>query len=321
VREYSWDLSVGLQQEVAPRTSVEVTYVRRTWGNQTVTDNRAYSVADYDRFGITAPTDSRLPDGGGYRVDGIYELKADRQFGLLDNFVTHAKNYGDGIAESYNGVDVSVNARILNGPQLQGGFNVGKSARNDCDVSAQVPESLTAFGVFRTPEQFCAIDSGWLVGFGGLASYIVPKWDVQLAATFQSRPFAGGNFPGIASQSLVANALLFNNNFPGIPPSYPSIVGSLGRPLSGNQQVTFINVVDPGTLYGDRINQVDFRVSKILRFGNTRANVGVDLFNLFNTSAAYQYFQNYDPTRPQTWLQPTSLVAARFAKLSVQFDF
>jgi hypothetical protein len=159
------------------------------------------------------------------------------------------------------------------------------------------------------------------VGFGGLASYIVPKWDVQLAATFQSRPFAGGNFPGIASQSLVANALLFNNNFPGIPPSYPSIVGSLGRPLSGNQQVTFINVVDPGTLYGDRINQVDFRVSKILRFGNTRANVGVDLFNLFNTSAAYQYFQNYDPTRPQTWLQPTSLVAARFAKLSVQFDF
>jgi hypothetical protein len=321
VREYSWDLSVGVQQEVAPRTSVEVTYVRRSWGNQTVTDNRAYATADYDRFSIVAPTDPRLPDGGGYRVDGIYELKADRPFGLVDNFVTHAKNFGNGIAETYNGVDVAANARILNGPQLQGGFNVGKSARNDCDVSAQVPESLTAFGVFRTPEQFCGIDSGWLVGFGGLATYIVPKWDVQLSATFQSRPFAGANFPGIGSQSLLANALLFNANFPGLPANYPSIIGSLGRPLSGNQQITFINVVDPGTLYGDRINQLDFRVSKILRFGNTRTNVGVDLFNLFNTGAPYQYFQNYDPTRPQTWLQPTSLVAARFAKLSVQFDF
>ena len=46
----------------------------------------------------------------------------------------------------------------------------------------------------------------------------------------------------------------------------------------------------PGTLYGDRINQVDFRVSKILRFGR-RTNVGVDLFNLFNTNAVYPYFQ------------------------------
>jgi hypothetical protein len=62
-------------------------------------------------------------------------------------------------------------------------------------------------------------------------------------------------------------------------------------------------------------------VSKILRFGGRRANVGVDFFNLLNSSAVYQYFQNYDPTRPAAWLQPTSLVSARFAKLSVQVDF
>ena len=48
VREYSWDMSVGIQQEVAPRTSLEVTYVRRNWGNQTVTDNRAVGPADFD---------------------------------------------------------------------------------------------------------------------------------------------------------------------------------------------------------------------------------------------------------------------------------
>ncbi len=82
-----------------------------------------------------------------------------------------------------------------------------------------------------------------------------------------------------------------------------------------------MNVVEPGTLYGDRINQVDFRVSKILRFGGTRTNVGVDIFNLFNTNAVYQYFQTYNAATRATWLQPSSLVAARFAKLSVQFDF
>jgi hypothetical protein len=311
VREYSWDLSVGVQQEIIPRVSAEVTYVRRGWNNQLITDNLAYSAADYDRFSLTAPSDPRLPNGGGYRVDGIYELKADRPFGLVNNFVTLANNYGGGIAESYNGLDVNVNARVRAGLQLQGGLNIGQSARNDCDVTAQVPESLTAFGFFRTPEQFCDIASGWLTSVGGLASYVVPKWDVLLSATFQSRPFAGSNFPGIASQSLLAQWLVFNN----------SIIPELGRPMSGGAQVTNVNVVEPGTLYGDRINQVDLRVSKILRLGRTRTNVGVDVFNLFNTSAAYQYFQTYNAFTPATWLQPTSLVSARFAKLSVQLDF
>ena len=311
VREYSWDLSVGVQQELAPRVSAEVTYVRRSWGNQVVTDNRAYSAADYDRFSLTAPSDSRLPGGGGYVVNGLYELKANVPFGRVDNFVTHANNFGDGVHETYNGVDVNVNARTAIGLTLQGGFNIGQSARNDCDVTAEVPESLTAFGVFRTPEQFCDIASGFLTTVGGLASYVVPKIDVQIAGTVQSRPFAGSNFPGIASQSLVANTLVFNN----------SVIPALGRPMSGNAAVTFVNFVEPGTLYGDRINQVDLRVSKILRFGRTRTNVGVDFFNLFNTNAVWQYSQTYNPFAPATWLQPFSLVTARFARLNVQVDF
>ena len=153
--------------------------------------------------------------------------------------------------------------------------------------------------MFRTPEDFCDISSGWLTGFGGLATYIVPKWDVLLATTFTSRPFAGSNFPGITSQSLVANWLVFNN----------SIVPELGRPMSGNSQVTFVNVVEPGTLYGERINQLDLRVSKILRFGGTRTNVGVDVYNVFNTSAAYQYLQTLQHAHSG------DLVAAEFARL------
>ena len=308
VREYSWDLSVGVQQQVAPRTSVEVTYVRRSWGNQTVTDNRAYTAADFDRFNLTAPSDSRLPNGGGYRVDGIYELKANVPFGRLDNYVTHAKNFGDGVGETYNGVDVNVNSRLSSGVQLQGGLNVGQSARNDCDVWAALPETVASG--FRTPAQFCDVASGWLVTVGGLAAYVVPKIDLQVSATLQSRPFAGANFPGVAAQSLAANWLVLN----------PQIIAALGRPLSGNVQSAFVNIVEPGTLYGDRINQVDLRVSKILRFGGRRANVGVDIFNLFNTNAVYQYAQTY-AGNGATWLQPSSLVTARFAKLSVQVDF
>jgi hypothetical protein len=310
VREYTWDLAVGVQQQLAPRVSAEVNYVRRSWGNQTITDNRAYATSDYDRFSLTAPVDPDLPNGGGYRVNGLYELKAGRPFGLVDNLVTHAKNYGDGIIERYNGVDFTVNARLRSGLQMQGGFNVGRSTRDDCAVAAQVPEYLTTFGVFRRPEDFCDLSSGFLTTGSALATYTIPKWDVQIAGTFQSRPFAGTNFPSIESQSLIANWLVFN----------AQILPELGRPMAGNQQVTFVNIVDPGTLYGDRINQVDFRVSKILRFGSTRTNVGFDIFNVFNSNAVNQYFQTYSGNGA-TWLQPTSLISARFVKFSAQFDF
>ena len=99
------------------------------------------------------------------------------------------------------------------------------------------------------------------------------------------------------------------------------ITPALGRPLAGNATLASINVVEPGVMYGDRLNQLDFRVSKILRFNNQRLNVGVDIFNLFNTNAVYAYFQTLNTATPATFLQPASLVSARFAKVSVQFDF
>ena len=177
-------------------------------------------------------------------------------------------------------------------------------------MAAAVPESLTAFGVFRTPEQFCDTSSGLLTTVNGLATYTIPKIDVLIAGTLQSRPFAGANFPSVAAQSLPANWIVTN----------AQVVPELGRPMAGGAPVTFVNVVEPGTLYGDRITQVDLRVSKILRFGRTRSNVGVDIFNLFNTNAVYQYNTTYSGNGA-TWLQPSSLVVARFAKLSVQVDF
>ncbi len=310
IREYSWDLSAGIQQELAPRVSAEVTYVRRSWGNQTVTDNRAVSRADFDRFNLTAPSDPRLPNGGGNRVEGIYEVKP-AKFGLVDNYVTFAKNFGSGRKETFNGVDINLNARLRAGLTVQGGLSIGQSALNFCDVVSQVPESLTAPIIgFRTPESFCDQSSGWLKGVGALATYVVPKIDVQIASTIQSRAFSGANFPGIDTQSLVANWLIFN----------AQVAPELGRNLSGNATTAFVNVVKPGTLYGDRINQVDLRVSKILRYGRSRSNVGVDIFNLFNANAISQYLQTYTGTGA-TWLQPSGLVSARFAKLSVQIDF
>jgi hypothetical protein len=49
---------------------------------------------------------------------------------------------------------------------------------------------------------------------------------------------------------------------------------SLGRPLSNSAPTATVNLIEPGTLYGDRVNELDLRFAKILRFGGTRTNVG-----------------------------------------------
>ncbi|HEU4688529.1 MAG TPA: TonB-dependent receptor [Vicinamibacterales bacterium] len=308
IREYSWDLNTGVQHEIVPRVSAEIYYVRRSWGNQTVTDNRAYAASDYDRFALTAPSNSSLPDGGGYRVTGLYDLKASVPFGRVDNFVTLGRNYGN-YSETYNGVDVNVNTRLSNGLQIQGGISTGRQDLEYCDVAAAVPEWLTVNNV-RQPEAFCDMETPFLTQVKGLASYLIPRIDVQVAGTIQSRPFVGTNIPSIASQSLAANWLVNN----------AQIIPELGRPLAGGTQTASINIVEPGDLYGDRITQIDFRVAKVLRFGRTRTNLGLDLFNLFNASPVATYNQSYVQTGA-SWLQPSSIIGARIAKLSVQLDF
>ena len=93
----------------------------------------------------------------------------------------------------------------------------------------------------------------------------------------------------------------------------------LGRSLSGNLTNATVNIVAPATEYGDRINQLDFRAGKLLRFGRTRTQVSLDLYNVLNVDAVQTYNQTFVPGG--AWLLPTGILAARFAKVTVQVDF
>jgi hypothetical protein len=301
VRGYNWEFSAGVQRQIASRFAIDLSYFRRTFGNFIVTDNLALSAADYDQFAITAPVNAQLPDGGGYRVGGINALKQ-ASFGRPANeILTLAKNYGDS-KEHWNGVDLSGRMRLGADAVIQGGVSTGRTSIDNCEVTGQLPEMLNNATIFTNangavqPQDFCAHKENFRTQVKGMATYTVPNVDLLLSLTWQS-------FDGRvrAANYTVSNAMA---------------TAALGRPLAGNAANIVVNIVKPGVQSGERLNQFDFRVGKILRMGRTRTSLNLDIYNLLNSDTVLAENFSYG-----AWLQPTQLLIARFAKISATFDF
>jgi hypothetical protein len=77
-----------------------------------------------------------------------------------------------------------------------------------------------------------------------------------------------------------------------------------------------INLLLPGDIYGDRVNQFDLRLGKTLRFGARRATVNLDINNVLNANPVMQENAAY-----AVWRTPQRIMDARLFKVSGQFDF
>jgi hypothetical protein len=300
-RPYDWQFGVSVQQEVAPRVSVEVGYYRRWWpifGAADVTDNVLVPASDYSQFAVIAPGDSRLPNGGGYQVPGIYNITPAGVLKGQENVQSAAADFGE-YKRYWDGFDITAQARLRNGLTLQGGTSSGRLVEDICDVRSQVPE-LTS-GTLASPTiPYCRQHEPLRTTFKGLFSYLIPNIDVQVAGTFSSRP-------GVS--------LLANQVYTSAQVANPAF-STLGRPLAQVGTVT-VNLIEPQTQFGTRIDQLDLRIGKLLRFGNTRTSLNVDIVNALNSNDNLAY----SPTFSATWPAPTSVISARLFRLSAQFDF
>lgn len=295
-RFYNWEFSAGIQHELLPRLSFDVSYFRRWYGNHTATDNRSVTAADYDSFSVTAPSDPRLPDGGGYTISGFKNISEAKFSVPPSNFVTHAKNFGTEI-DRWNGVDVTVNARLANGLFVQGGTSTGRSLQDDCEILAELPE-MSVSGL-----PYCREVQNWLTQVKAAASYTIQRIDVSVAATYQHLPG-----PAITANWAAPNSV---------------VAPTLRRNLAGRAQNVTVNLVAPGTMYGDSLNQLDLRFAKILRVGATRTTINFDLYNATNANTVLTLNNGFVPLAGggNRWQVPTSVLQARFFKIGAQFDF
>jgi hypothetical protein len=301
-RDSNWQFSAGVQREILPRVSLDVSYFRTWFLNLIVTDDRAISPSDFDTFSITAPSDRSLPGGGGYTVSGLYNLKPAAFGRAADNYITFADNYGKA-TNHWNGVDVTFTARLSPGLQLQGGTSTGRASTDSCDVVKELPEIL--FGALNVAEEnanvwlpgsYCHQVGDFLTQMKLLGTYTVPRIDVQVAATFQSLPG-----PQVLANFTATNAI---------------VAPSLGRNLSGNASNIVVNVLEPGTLYGERMNQLDLRVGKILRYGRVRTTASIDLYNALNANPVLTESRAFG-----TWRRPQKVLGPRFVELVLKMDF
>jgi hypothetical protein len=321
-RNRDWQYGVSVQQEIAPKVALEVSYNRRVWSNFFVTHNRALTAADYDEVTLTAPVNPLLPNGGGYPVTFLTR-NTRSALGATDSYYTTTDDFGDE-THYWHGIDLSFNARMGNGLNLQGGTSTGRGVNDTCDsLTARFGRpSAPTLGTAAVPiiaagiidgQRSCDATEPWQTSVRGLASYTVPKADVLISAIFRSQANAQpGTSVGTNGASRSATYRMTAAQF----------LAATGRPLAPGLATQDVDLLLPGAVYGDRINVVDMRFAKILRLGKAKANVGLDLYNLFNSNTPTTYETVYDPaTNGARWMQPTAVLLPRFMRFNVQVDF
>jgi hypothetical protein len=304
-RGFNWEGSASVQHELLPNVSVNVAYYRRWFGNLTVTQNTRVSNANFSPYCITTPSDSRLPDAGS-QLCGLYDVNP-AQFGQTFNLIQLADDYGSQ-QDVFDGVDLAANARLPKGVVVQGGVSVGRERTNNCYAKDNL--SLVSFNTGTnftagTPrlDPYCDVRPPLQPNVKALVVYPLP-WGVQASATYQ----------GLPGPMILANAQIRNAD----------IAPSLGRnlsacPAAGTCTATVnVSLIAPGTVYGDRLNQVDIRFSKSFPLpGGRRIQGMVDVYNMLNGSAVI----SQNNTFGAAWLRPTQILQARLVKFGTQIDF
>ena len=304
VRRSNWEWSAGVQHELLPRVGTEVTYFRRSQGNFNATDNLAVTPDDFQ---------SVLRDGAersaaaARRTAGLRSLRRRADQGRpaaerrdLQRLVTAAQRGLAGRRRQRQRAHQL--AAVRAGRSRHRPFRVLELRRDrqPRPVREQLPRP-TAAAATSTPTQFCAWQTPFLTQLKTIAGYTFPG-DIQASVAFQS-------LPGREIQAVWAATNAF-------------IAPSLGRNLASANTYP-VSLIEPGTVYGDRLNQVDLRFSKNLRFSNARrVRLMADVYNALNVSPVITVNTAYNANQAaNNWMRPTQVLVGRFLKVGVQFDF
>jgi hypothetical protein len=312
-RGYNMEYSVAAQHQIAQRMSVNGGFYRRTFGNQTFTDDLRFDASSYDSFCLRAPVDPDLPGGGGYDVCGVMDLKPSvfAQGLPANNLIRFSDDFG-GETNWYQGFDINLEARFRNGAFLKGGIAATSRLFDNCNLLAAGLDAvvgLTAQGTETYPDgsRGCHREYPYRPDVKVSGAYTLP-FDILIAGTYQ---FSRGVQTGGAGPSIQANWAVLN------AVANPQI----GRNWTGTASRT-IQLIREGDDFGQHnLNQLDLRASKRVGFGRYRLRMDFDIYNVFNSSWPFTVSSTYSTAASSAWLRPTNVLQSRFFKLGAQLSF
>jgi hypothetical protein len=263
-----------------------------TWfGNLQALRNVQLGIADYTPFQVANPLD-------GQETITVYNLNPNKQ-GLVDN-VVRSSNIN---RRTYNGFEATVQARLLNGGTLAGGWFAERKVSVTCDTND--PNQL----------RFCD-QTGTLYQVLGRVPTLPFRHEFKLAAT---SPLLW-NLKGAVSLTSYPGVGRFTNAGSATDPD-PYITVSWVVPANlfpgGRTQSVTAALNPPGSQYLPRFSQLDVSVKRTIRAGRVQVEPGVAVFNLLNSSVVLQQIQTFGSALGQ----PLNTLQGRFLKLEALLKF
>ena len=308
-RVYNLETAVGIQHELISRVSVSANYYRRSFANLLVTDNLLRTQADYQSYDLFHPM-----TGQSFQVWDVKPAAA----ALVRNYDTNS----DGRSHIYNGVDLTLNARLPRGAMLFGGYVAERNLRNVCDEPDNPMNLLYCDDANN--------DIPWLQTFK-MSGTVPLKWGISVSATWQdlagrplglttttgnkiSGPGYGDTGSPVGTNWQITRAGRYPASCPAPCPAGQLIFPAGTTPLT-SASVT-VPLVAPGTEFLPRVRQLDLSFSKAFQVGGSRVSGQFDIFNAGNSSAVSAYASTLFGTA--AYLRPASVLNGRMFRIGAQ---
>jgi hypothetical protein len=279
-REYNIEWSIGVQRELVPGVSVLAAWYDRRYKNTEKSLNQLLTLDDYVAFTAASPLD-------GSPIT-IYNLKPEKQ-----GLVKMVDSNSDINQRIYKGYELSFNARLPRGANLFGGLTADQNLRISCDTN--------------DPNQLRFCDE---------TKYDIPfRPDFKLAGNYPM-PY-GFQFSGVI-MSYAGNAQ--NTNSDGSTTTYLRdnwVVPASVFPNGQRTQSVTVNLIEPGSKFGERWNQVDISVKRVFRHRSLTLTPQLDIYNLFNGNTVLTQNQAYGSALDQ----PLTILQGRIFRAAMQMKF
>lgn len=301
-RPYQYSYNLGVSHEALPGVSLAFEWYRNDFKSLTERNNVLRTFDSYNPVDVVTPTG---------QVVRVYDVKPEFQ-----NLVRNVDSTDKDLKRSYNGFDLSFNARMRGGIRVFGGFNIERTLSDTCSAGtdpnfqigcdqygAGIPwqKQFKITGVYPLPWYGITVSAAWQ----SLNGYAIGTQALQYGVFTWGSGYDRPN--GIATYYLVNAATRYAPNCTG--PCRPNELVIPGLRSTSIQ----VPMDQQGTLFTPRMNQVDFSASKNFTFGWLTVLPKIDIFNALNSDdyTAVETAQ-FNAT---SYLRPSSILQGRIIRI------